>query len=136
MRLPEAIDTMTPDGRAALVYGQPYETSDGTTVITVARVRTKSRFRKRDDASADPAVVARPVGVYIIRDGKATWKPAVDVTRIALLGECAGLIAGMLATLAMVRRPPWPDVSSTSVRPATFVVDRRVVTQIKALNVT
>jgi hypothetical protein len=49
----------------------------------------------------------------VIRDGEATWVPAVDTTRIALVGALTGLVSATLGTLAMVRRPPWPDLHGT-----------------------
>jgi len=78
------------------VYDEPFETSDGTTVVPVARIGWWGR--------------GTPVGVFVIREGTATWTPAIDHTRIALLGELIGLVAAALATIAVVRRPPWPDV--------------------------
>ena len=51
--------------------------------------------------------------MFVIKDGEATWVPAVDSTRIALVGALTGLVAATLATLAMVRRPPWPDLHGT-----------------------
>jgi hypothetical protein len=97
MRLPD-FNELDADSRSALVYGQPYETADGSTVVTVATVR-----------SNEQAVRAKPVGVFVIRGGKASWKPAAS--RVALMGELIGLVGATLATLAMVRRPPWPDLS-------------------------
>ena len=38
----EAIDTLAPDPDASRVFGQPYETADGATVIPVARLRGRS----------------------------------------------------------------------------------------------
>ena len=70
------------------VFGQQYETPDGATVIAVSK----------------------PVGVFVVKDGKPTWAPATDDTRIALMGILVGLIATLLAGVAMVRRPPWPDL--------------------------
>jgi hypothetical protein len=91
MKLRDTLDSIVPDPATAQVYGQPYETADGVTVLPVAR----------------------PVGVFVIKDGEATWVPAVDSTRIALVGALTGLVAAALATLAMVRRPPWPDLHGT-----------------------
>ena len=72
----------------ATVFGQQYDTPDGATVIPVSK----------------------PVGVFVVKDGKPIWSPATDDTRIALMGILVGLIATLLAGLAMVRRPPWPDL--------------------------
>jgi hypothetical protein len=70
------------------VFGQQYQTPDGATVIPVAK----------------------PVGVFVVKDGAPVWSPATDGTRIALMGILVGLVATTLAGLAMVRRPPWPDL--------------------------
>ena len=84
---------------AQRVFGEPYDRPDGATVIPVANVRGGRRPR------------ATPLGVFVVRDGKASWTPAVDGTRTALLGGLIGLIAAGLATAAVLRRPPWPDIS-------------------------
>ena len=110
MKLRDALDSIVPDPSAARVYGQPYETADGVTVLPVARVRGRTRPGVQD---TDLRLAARPVGVFVIKDGEATWVPAVDSTRIALVGALTGLIAATLGTLAMVRRPPWPDLHGT-----------------------
>ncbi len=74
------------------VYGQPYETADGTTVIQVSKIRGGA------------------LGVFVIKDGAAKWTPAVDATRITLMGILVGLVSASLAGAAMIRRPPWPDL--------------------------
>jgi hypothetical protein len=110
MKLRDALDSIMADPAAAQVYGQPYETVDGVTVVPVARVRGKTKPGAGD---ADLRLSAKPVGVFVIKDGGASWVPAVDTTRIALMGELIGLVSATLATLAMVRRPPWPDLRGT-----------------------
>lgn len=79
------------------IFGDPVPTADGATVITVARGGGFGR-------------PARPVGVFVIHDGRAHWTPAVDTNRIAQLGEWIGLLTGVIAALALLRRPPWPDL--------------------------
>jgi hypothetical protein len=113
VKLRDALDAISTDGRPAHVYSQPYVTADGATIITVARIGGKVRPAKPEsgDGSGDEvAVRARPVGVFVIRGDDVKWEPAVDTTRIALVGALTGLVAATLATLAMVRRPPWPDM--------------------------
>jgi hypothetical protein len=110
MKLQDALDSIVPEPSAARVYGQPYETADGVTVLPVARVRGRTRPGAQD---TDLRLAARPVGVFVIKDGEATWVPALDSTRIALVGALTGLIAATFGTLAMVRRPPWPDLRGT-----------------------
>jgi hypothetical protein len=110
VKLRDTLDSIVPDPSAAQVYGQPYQTADGVTVLPVAKVRGRTRPGTQD---ADLRLAARPVGVFVIKNGEATWVPAVDSTRIALVGAITGLVAATFATLAMVRRPPWPDLHGT-----------------------
>jgi len=48
-------------------------------------------------------VNARPVGVYVVKDGEVTWQPAVDVMRIIVGGQILGLVA-ILAFRSILRR--------------------------------
>lgn len=117
MKLSDALDAISTDGRPTHVYSQPYEMTDGTTIITVAKVRGKVRpvrANPLEEATEVVAVGAKPVGVYVLRGGETKWEPAVDATAIALVGALTGLAAATLATLAMVRRPPWPDLHGTT----------------------
>lgn len=98
MNLPEpreALDTIVSDADASRVYAEPYETADGATVITVTKVRGQR---------------AKPAGVFVIKNGRANWLPAVDGERVAMMGILVGLVSATLAGIAMVRRPPWPDL--------------------------
>ncbi len=99
MNIPESLDLLPTNGTRGRVYGEPYRTADGGTVITVAKVRGGT---------------STPVGMFVVHGGSATWVPAVDSNRLALIGVITGLIAAMLGSLAVLRRPPWPDLSATS----------------------
>lgn len=99
MKIPDSLDELPTNGTRGRVYGEPYKTVDGGTIITVAKVR---------------AGTSTPVGVFVIHGGTVKWVAAVDENRIALIGVITGLIAAVLACVAVVRRPPWPDLSATS----------------------
>ncbi|MGF6883854.1 hypothetical protein ABIA39_007982 [Nocardia sp. GAS34] len=96
MTLTERFDLPAAVGDSA-IFGTPYQTPDGATIITVAR---PGLFRTG----------LRPLGVVVVQGGESKWHPAMDETRIATLGVITGLIAATLGTLAVVRRPPWPDM--------------------------
>jgi hypothetical protein len=104
MKLRDALDAISTDGEPTHVYSQPYETADGATIIAVTKVRGRVAMGE------EVAVHAKPIGVFVIHGGDVKWQPAVDATPIALIGVLTGLVAATLATLAMVRRPPWPDI--------------------------
>jgi hypothetical protein len=112
MKLSDALDAMSTNGQPAHVYSEPFVTPEGVTIIAVAKVRGKVRPSRDGSASGQEiAVRAKPMGVFVIeRDGHSTWQPAVDATPVALVGVLTGLVSATLATLAMVRRPPWPDI--------------------------
>jgi hypothetical protein len=55
------------------------------------------------------AIAARPVGAFVIRNGELNWRPAVDVTRIALGGQVVAIVAlltirGIIKTWVKARR--------------------------------
>lgn len=108
---------------ARRVYGEPYE-KDGVTVIPAVSIRVAGGFgsgsglRGRafgdERAGATPGeggggggggtAHARPVGAYVIKEGKVTWLPAVDVNRIVLGGQ---ILCGLaLVVLALRSRVP------------------------------
>ena len=69
------------------VFGDPVE-REGVTVIPAAAVRGGAGGGGDNEGNGGGGfgVVARPVGVYVIRDGHVTWRPAVDANRLLLLG--------------------------------------------------
>jgi hypothetical protein len=99
MTMPDSLEQLPTNGTRSRVYGEPYRTADGATVIPVSKVRHG---------------VATPLGVFVIHGGKAQWTGAVDSNRLALIGVLTGLIAATLGSAALLRRPPWPDLSATS----------------------
>lgn len=103
----EVIDAAAADPDASRVYGQPYETADGTTVVPVAK------FRGRPASGVDDPrnrLIAKPLGIFLVKDGKAAFVPATDATKLAMMGILVGLVSAALAGVAMIRRPPWPDL--------------------------
>jgi uncharacterized spore protein YtfJ len=89
------------------VFGEPYE-RDGVLVVPVARVAGGAGGGgggnpTEGGSGGGFALEARPVGVYVIRDGEVSWRPAVDVTRIALGGQLVAVVA-LLVARSVIRR--------------------------------
>ena len=99
--------------RARDVFGKPVK-SGGVTVIPVASVlggggggfyEREKGSGKAGTGSSGPesnegfgfGVNARPVGAYVIRDGKVRWRPAIDITRLALGAMAAGVVVAGIA---------------------------------------
>ncbi|MFI5589457.1 spore germination protein GerW family protein [Amycolatopsis sp. NPDC051758] len=90
-----------------MVFGEPYET-DGVTVIVAAAVGTgggggDSRDEKgRSGEGGGFGLSAKPVGAYVIKDGKLRWEPAVDVNRLlATVG--AIVVAALFAATRLAK---------------------------------
>lgn len=89
------------------VYGAPYE-RDGVTVIPAAVVAGGGGGGSGEDpggqvgGGAGFGLGARPVGAYVISDGKVRWEPAVDVNRIATQAIAAA--AAVALVVAWARR--------------------------------
>lgn len=122
--LAQARDAMT----ARRVFGEPLE-KDGTTILPVASVmggagggsgRTAGAApRGATGAAGDTAteagesaptdegsgygfgMMAKPLGVYVIRSEEVTWQPAVDRNRQLMLGAIVSILA-ILATRSVL----------------------------------
>lgn len=75
------------------VYGDPIE-SEGVTVVPAAAVGGGGGGGGDAEGNGGTGfgLRARPVGAWVIRDGEATWRPAVDLNRIALYMFLLGLV--------------------------------------------
>ena len=81
-----ARDAMT----AKRVFAEPVE-RDGVTVIGVASVGggAGGGSGQADDGQQGEGggfgIRARPVGAYVVKDGKVAWMPAVDVNQLLMI---------------------------------------------------
>lgn len=82
-----------------MIFGEPYECGDGVVIVTVSRQLWGGRLR--------------PVGMYTVRVDSTVWTPAVDANWHSLIGVSAGFVAALLGTLAVLRRPPWPEMTES-----------------------
>jgi uncharacterized spore protein YtfJ len=98
MELQELISSARDVISVKRVYGEPYE-KNGLTVIPAATVRGGGGGGTGESEEGDSGggggfgLMARPAGAWIVEDGNATWKPAVDVNRIVLGGQVIALTA-------------------------------------------
>jgi uncharacterized spore protein YtfJ len=75
------------------IYGDAVE-NDGVTVIPAAAVLggTGGGGDAEGDGGGGLGLAGRPVGAWVIRGGDVTWKPAVDVTRLAIFALLLGAV--------------------------------------------
>lgn len=102
MKISQAVGTAGDAITVRRVYAEPYE-KDGLTVIVAAAVSggagggSGTDPRGQEGEGGGFAVAARPVGAYVIKDGRLRWRPIVDLNRIVT-------IVGMIAIADILRR--------------------------------
>ena len=87
---------------AARVFGTPVH-QDGVVVLPVAKIAGGGGGGDGASPAGDGGeaggggggfgLSATPAGVYVLRDGRVRWKPAVDVNRIVLGGQLVAVVA-------------------------------------------
>jgi uncharacterized spore protein YtfJ len=89
---------------ARRVFGEPFQ-ADGATILPVAVVRGGAGAGSQADSKtgAGFGLAARPAGVYVIREGDAKWRPALNVNLIVAGGQLVAL-AGVLALRSLLKR--------------------------------
>jgi uncharacterized spore protein YtfJ len=87
------------------VFGEPYE-RDGLTLIPVARVMGGGGGGGSQDQQSGEGggygMIAAPAGVYVVKDGRVKWEPALDINRIVLGGQIVAL-AVVLALRPLIK---------------------------------
>jgi uncharacterized spore protein YtfJ len=107
MKVDELIAKTKDSLEAKRVYAEPYE-KDGITVIAAATLAggagggTGHDEKGQEGEGGGFGLTAKPVGAYVIKDGKVRWEPAIDVNRlVATAGAVA--IAALFVTLRIVK---------------------------------
>ena len=102
--LHDAMRQVTQSMQPTQVFGEPIE-RDGAVFIPAARVRGGGGGGGDTEGAggAGFGITAKPAGVYVIRDGDAQWRPAIDVNRIVLGGQIVAIVA-LLVLRSILRR--------------------------------
>jgi uncharacterized spore protein YtfJ len=75
------------------VYAEPYK-EDGVTIIPAAVVMGGGGGGgdTQGNGGSGFGLSARPVGAWIVKDGDAAWRPAIDVNRAILMGQVVAIV--------------------------------------------
>ena len=75
------------------VYGEPYQ-EDGVTIIPAAHVMGGGGGGGDTEGYGGRGfgLSARPVGALIVKDGDATWRPALDLNRTIFMGQLVAIV--------------------------------------------
>lgn len=102
----EVVDSTT----AGKVFGAPIE-KNGMTVLPVAKVgggggggggNQSQEGQEAGGTGGGLGVSAKPLGVFVIKDGDVSWRPAVDLNRVVLGGQIVAVVA-LLVIRAMIK---------------------------------
>ena len=91
------VDEMLQGARDAMsaktVFGEPIE-RDGVLVIPAAKVRGGGGGGgdSENNAGGGFGMTAKPAGAYVVRDGKVSWDPALDINRMVLGGQIVAIV--------------------------------------------
>jgi len=107
----ETIREVIDNASADRVFGTPIN-QDGLTVLPVAKVGggggggggtgPAPEGRENTGAGGGLGVSAKPLGVFVIKDGTVGWRPAIDVNKVILGGQIVAL-AALLTIRTVVR---------------------------------
>lgn len=89
-RIDQARDAIT----VRRVYGEPYQ-EEGVTVIPAASVMGGGGGGSNTlgNGGGGFGLSARPSGAWVIKDGDAHWRPALDLNRVIFVGQIVAIVA-------------------------------------------
>lgn len=78
------------------VYGEPYQ-EEGVTIIPAAHVMGgggggSGSGPEGQGGGSGFGLRADPAGAWVIKDGEARWKPAIDVNRIVFMAQIVAIV--------------------------------------------
>jgi len=107
----ETVKEMVQNTTAEKVYGKPI-TQEGVTVLPVAKVSGGGGGGSGTGPGEDGqeaggtggglGLAAKPLGVFVIREGRVSWRPAVDVN-MAILGSMAVMVAAIVTAGVLIK---------------------------------
>ena len=89
---------------ARRVFGEPIQ-AEGATILPVAVIAGGGGggSRGNDEGGVGYGLKARPAGVFVVKNGDARWRPAVNINLIIAGGQLVAL-AGLMTLKAYLQR--------------------------------
>jgi uncharacterized spore protein YtfJ len=100
VEITELMDQMQESTTVKRVYGEPI-IQEGITVIPVAKVSggggggggKQEGDQPGEGSGGGFGIGVTPTGVFVIKEGKVRWQPAVDVNRVIVGGQLVAIVA-------------------------------------------
>lgn len=105
MRIIDVINETRSTMRASEVFGTPVE-KNGVTIIPAATI-AGGAGGGGDDAQQQAGglgfgLIAKPAGAFVIKGDQVSWRPALDLNRVIVMGQVVGIVA-LLTARAIVK---------------------------------
>jgi len=86
------------------VFGDPIQ-ADGVTLVPAAIVSGGGGGGARGaaDGGVGFELKARPAGMFVVRNGDVSWRPAIDVNRVVLGGQLVAITALLVLRPVLVK---------------------------------
>jgi len=109
----ETVREVIGNATAGRVFGTPI-VQDGLTVLPVAKISggggggngngPLSEGHETGGTGGGLGLSAKPLGVFVIADGKVSWRPAIDVNKIILGGQIVAATALLVVRAFLAAR--------------------------------
>lgn len=105
----EILSKAREDMNVKRVFGEPIE-REGMTIIPVANVSGGGggggghAEEGRDGFGVGYGVNAKPLGVYVIKNGDLSWQPSIDVNRVIFVGQLVAIAVVIMFGLVLKAR--------------------------------
>ncbi len=107
----ELLREVADDATVGKVFGTPIH-HEGLIVLPVAKVSggggggsgtgPAPEGQENGGTGGGYGMSAKPLGVFVLRNGRVTWRPAIDVNRVVLGGQLVA-ITGLLVLRALLK---------------------------------
>jgi uncharacterized spore protein YtfJ len=109
MEVPAVLEQVEGSMAAKRVFSDPIE-KDGAVLVLAATIRggggggegTASKVPGREGSGGGFGLIARPAGAFVLKDGRVSWRPAIDVNRIIIGAQL--IAATLLFTVRSILR--------------------------------
>jgi len=106
----DAIREVVDHASVGTVFGPPIG-QDGVTVLPAAKVSggggggsgSEGEERPTGGIGGGLGLSARPLGVFVIKEGRVSWRPAIDLNRVIIGGQVVAIVA-LLVIRSLARR--------------------------------
>ncbi len=94
----DTVKQVVENAAAGKVFGSPIS-HDGITVVPVAKVSGGGGGGGGEGegegagTGGGVGVSAKPLGVFVIKDGKVDWQPALDLNKVIIGGQIVAVVA-------------------------------------------